>query len=250
MEMDVLFFTLAGAIVAGFVNGLAGFGTSLFSLGFWLQVFPPLEAVALSVATSIATGVQGLWVVRKQTLENVPRLLRFLLPALIGIPIGILALNWVEPIALKLLIATLLLTYGAFFIVRGSLPKFERPTPIADRAVGFLGGILGGLAGLSGALLVMWCALRPWPRHETRAVLQPFNFVILAITCAILAFRGAYQFELLTALGIVLVASFFSAQMGIALFKRISDTQFRWLLIALMFASGLALLIREVIGLL
>src|SRR5699024_8893634 len=41
VTLEFLFFVIAGAAAGGFVNGLAGFGTSLFALGWWLQVMPP-----------------------------------------------------------------------------------------------------------------------------------------------------------------------------------------------------------------
>ena len=236
---------VAGAAAAGFVNGLAGFGTSLFALGFWLQVFPPLNAVAMAVVVATVTGAQGLWVVRSQMNANKGRILRFLLPGLIGIPLGVAALAWIDSRWLKLLIAAVMLLYGLFFLTRGSLPKLERPTRAADLGFGFIGGILGGLAGLSGALVVMWLAMRPWPRHETRAVLQPYNFVILLITAILLAFNGAYTRDVLTALAIAIVIGTVAAQTGIYVFKQISDVQFRWLLIILMFLSGAGLMLRE-----
>ncbi|MEX0287409.1 MAG: TSUP family transporter, partial [Paracoccaceae bacterium] len=145
---------------------------------------------------------------------------------------------------LKLMIAGFLILYGLFFLLRRRLPKFERPTPVADMGVGFASGVLGGLAGLSGALPAMWCALRPWPRHETRAVLQPFNFVILLISCVILATRGAYTWDALPQIAAAIIAAGIAAQIGIAVFKRLDDTTFRWLLIGLMLASGLVLLLR------
>ena len=55
----------AGAIAGGFINGLAGFGTALFSLGFWLQIMPPQQAVALVLAMSVLSGIQGLILVRR-----------------------------------------------------------------------------------------------------------------------------------------------------------------------------------------
>ncbi len=233
-----------GAVAAGFINGLAGFGTALFALGFWLQVFPPLQAVALTVVVASATGLQGLWIVRREILRTRRRLLRFLLPALIGIPIGVWALAYIDPDLLKLVIAGFMLLYGAFFLLRRRLPAFDRPTPVIDRSIGFVSGVLGGLAGLSGALPSMWCAMRPWPRAEIRAVLQPFNFAILAVTAFILALRGAYVPELLPALGITVVIALVAAQVGIAVFKRLGDMQFRWLLIGLMFLSGATLMAR------
>ncbi len=239
-----LLYIVAGAIAGGFINGLAGFGTALFALGFFLQVLPPLQAVGLSVILSVMTGLPGVWVIRHSLLANPRRTTRFLLPAVLGIPVGVSLLGYIEPDVLKLLIAGFMILYGAFFLLRRSLPKFERPTPVGDGIIGFSGGVLGGLAGLSGALPAMWCALRPWPRHETRAVLQPYNVVILLISATVLAFRGAYPAEMLPLLALAIVVAMVTAQIGIFVFKRLSDNSFRWLVIGLMFASGLILLLR------
>ena len=113
--------------------------------------------------------------------------------------------------------------------------------------VGFSGGVLGGAASLSGALPMMWCALRPWPKAETRAVLQPFNVTVLALTAAALAVKGAYTRETLIYLALALPLSIIAAQLGIAIFKRLPDAAFRRLLIAMTFVSGAVLLAREMI---
>jgi len=243
---QIIALTLAGAAAGGFVNGLAGFGTGLFALGFWLQAFPPLEAVALSVVTATVTGLQGAWVVRHEIRANLGRLMRFLVPALFGIPLGVSLLILIEPRVLKLVIAGFLLFYGGFFLLRGALPTMDRTHPAVEAVVGFFSGVLGGLAGLSGVFMVTWCAMRPWPRRQTRALLQPFNLVVLVVTSVILAVRGAYSVALLPALGLAIVTAMLSAQIGIFAFHRMGDTQFRWVLIGLMFVSGLALGLREV----
>ena len=49
MSMDFLAVLLAGAFAGGAINGLAGFGTALFALGFWLQILPAAQAVAIVV---------------------------------------------------------------------------------------------------------------------------------------------------------------------------------------------------------
>ena len=51
---------------------------------------------------------------------------------------------------------------------------------IADGAIGFAGGILGGLAGLSGPLPILWANIRGWNKHERRGIFQLFNFTVLA----------------------------------------------------------------------
>ena len=38
---------VAGALAAGFVNGLSGTGYALIALGFWLQAMSPITAAPL-----------------------------------------------------------------------------------------------------------------------------------------------------------------------------------------------------------
>ncbi len=229
------------------MNGLAGFGTAMFALGFWLQFLSPIEAVAIVAVVSTVSGLQGVLLVRRAIREHFRRLARFLLPALPGIPIGAAALSFIEPRFLKLVVASFMLLYGGFFILRRNLPRYDRPMPFCDATVGFLGGVLGGATSLSGALPTMWCAIRAWSKSETRAVLQPFNVTVLGLTAMVFAARGIYTSEVLTLLAVALPVAILSAQAGIVVFKRLRDDQFRWLLVGLMFVSGLTLALRELI---
>jgi uncharacterized membrane protein YfcA len=241
---------VAGALAGGFINGLAGFGTALLSLGLWLQVLPPGQAVAMVVVLSVISGLQGVWIVRSDVRANRTRLLRFVLPALPGVPLGGLALSVISAPVLKLVIAAMMVLYGSFFMFRRSLPHFSRPTPAADMAVGFTGGVLGGAAGLSGALPTMWCAIRPWTKSETRAVLQPYNVLVLALAVVSLAFYGHYTAKTLLMILLMLPVTLIGAQLGIFVYRRLDDSQFRRLLIGLLFASGVLLFLRELPALL
>ncbi|MCY4169567.1 MAG: sulfite exporter TauE/SafE family protein [Rhodobacter sp.] len=241
------FLLVLGAAAGGFVNGLAGFGTALFALGFWLQFLPPAQAVAIAVMVSTVTGLQGVLIVRRDIRENSRRLAIFVCPALPGVLVGTAALSFVEPGFLKFLVAAFMLLYGGFFILRRNLPRIDRSTPLIDAIVGFLGGILGGAASLSGVLPTMWCAMRAWPKSETRAVLQPFNVIVLGVTAAVFFITGAYDAEVLTLLAVALPVAVISAQAGIAAFRRLGDDGFRRLLIGLMFFSGVALVLRSLV---
>ncbi len=242
-----ILYLVIGAIAGGFINGLAGFGTALFALGFFLSVMPALEAVAITVLISVFSGLQGLWIVRHAIADNPRRLARFLMPALIGIPLGVASLRQIDVSALKLLIAGFLILYGGFFTLRRRLPRIDRPTPVIDCAVGFFAGVLGGAASLSGALPTMWCSMRAWPRYETRAVLQPFNVTVLGLSALLLAWNGAYHSQTLIYASIALPTALAAAQGGIAVFKRLEDEVFRRLLIAVCFLSGSVLLLRELL---
>lgn len=229
---------IAGACAGGFINGLAGFGTALFTLGFWLQIMPPLQAVSIIVILSAVTGFQGLWVVRGAIRQNPRRLAVFLLPGIIGIPLGISGLSFIDGGTLKLIIGGFMFGYGLFFMMRKNLPTMKTPPVFADGLVGLAGGVLGGLASLSGALPTFWLSLRDWPKSEIRAVLQPFNMTILGLTACGFWYQGVYDRTTLIITGLMLPVSILCAQFGIILFRHLTDEQFRRGLMFLMFVSG------------
>ena len=124
MGADVIMLIIAGAFAGGFANGLAGFGTGLFALGWWLAAMPPLDAVITVVIMSLIGGAQGLYAVRNAI--NFGDQMRFLVPAAIGIMFGYLFLDEVNVTVLKLLVASLLILFGGFFTFRKTLPKLTK----------------------------------------------------------------------------------------------------------------------------
>jgi uncharacterized membrane protein YfcA len=245
MSSETFMFLILGGLAGGFINGFSGTGTALFAMGFLLNVLEPRQAVAVVALISVLAGLQGAWLVRAAILANPARLLRFLLPGLAGVPVGISLLAYVDAQSLRLLVAVFLISYGAYFGFRRALPRFERQTPFVDASVGLASGVLGGLASLSGTLPAIWLSLRPWPKAEVRAVMQPFNLGILATTVAMLAYGGAYTAATWLALGVALPAGLAAAQVGLWLFKKVSDDQFRRILIIMCLALGVGIMIRE-----
>ena len=65
MSVELIVWLVLGAAAVGFINGLAGFGTALMSLGVWLQLMALWQAVAVVAAMSATSGVQSLWLIRR-----------------------------------------------------------------------------------------------------------------------------------------------------------------------------------------
>ena len=244
--MDMLLvFLLAAGLSGGFVNGLAGFGTALFSLGWLLQVMPPQQAVAIALICSLVTGVPGVWQVRHSIDRR--RLALFILPAFAGIPIGTVLLGLIDTQLLSFLVGGMLLLYGGYFAFRRTLPAIEGNWTLVEAGIGFVGGVLGAMAGLSGALPSMWLALRPWPKVVQRGIMQPFSMVILLVATVLLALEGVFTPDVLYNLGFVLPASMFGAIIGLMLFRRMPDALYPRVLIGLMLISGGTLLARTLL---
>ena len=68
--------------------------------------------------------------------------------------------------------------------LRGLKFTISRPikaTTTADVAVGFLNGWLGGLTGLVGIVVTIWCQLRGLPKDRQRAVFQPVSLAAAVV---------------------------------------------------------------------
>lgn len=235
-----------GAFLGGFVNGLAGFGTALFALGWFLQIMEPPAAVAVVLGATVIVGIQGL--IETWSAINWPRLLRYIVPAGFGIPLGLMALAHVTGQQLSILVGCLLVVYGGYFTFRRNLPTIHGELKSVDVGLGFIGGALGSMAGLSGALPSMWGAMRPWSKHEQRAVLQSYNVIVIGVSIIGLAYNGAYNAAVLGNLAMALPVSILGGFIGIRLFRRLSDQGYRRLVISLMLISGLGLLGRALLS--
>ena len=118
---------------------------------------------------------------------------------------------------------------------------------VADGVVGFGGGALGGLAELSGVLPTIWCGLRGWSADTQRAVYQPFNLVILALALGSYATQGIMTVQVWGVLLVCLPATILGVYLGMRMYGRVNDRQFRVLVLWLLLASGVILTVSNLV---
>jgi uncharacterized membrane protein YfcA len=234
------FIILAGALAGGFVSGLAGFGTGLTALGIWLHVIAPDRAATLVIVCSIVAQVQTLPTIWHAIDRR--RLLPFILPGVIGVPIGAKLLTMVNPDVFRIAAGISLLGFASFMLFGRPTAKIAWGGRIADGAIGFAGGVLGGLAGLSGPLPTLWASLRRWSKDERRAVFQAFNFSILATALFAHAVAGLIDRELLHLMVFALPGTISGAWLGAWVYRRLSDRHFDRVVLYLLAMSGMTLI--------
>ena len=229
-----------GALAGGFVSGLAGFGTALMALGIWLYVLPPAIVVPLVLICSI--------VAQTSTLPSIWRTIDFrlvwpfLIGGLFGVPLGTLMIAHADPQLFKLSFGVLLLVFPtALFLNRASV-AFTFGGRLADGLVGFAGGILGGLAGLSGPLPTLWASVRGWAKDERRGIFQTFNWTVLSTSLCLQAATGLVTVEVLQFALFLLPATLLGTWLGARTYHALSDRNFRDVVLALLFLSGVGLL--------
>ena len=227
-----------GAFAGGFVAGLAGFGTALMALGIWLYVLPPSDAVPLILICSVVAQswtLPSLWRSFDFTL-----IWPFVIGGLIGVPLGTLLVAQADPNAFKLTVGVFLLLFPlALYFSKPMAFRFGgRP---ADAAIGFAGGILGALAGLSGPLPILWATIRGWGKDERRGIFQTYNWAVLFAALCLQAASGLIAGHVVWLALLAFPGTILGAWLGARCYHAMSDRNFRDVVLSLLFLSGVAL---------
>lgn len=230
-----------GAFVAGFTTGFAGFGTGLVASGLWFHALPAPMVPPLVALASVAAQLVGLISVRKAFAWRAA--LPYLLGGAVGVPLGVLALAAASPFLLRTSVGCFLLGYAAFQLAQ------RRPAAIgdwggrpADAMVGVGGGFLGGFAGLSGPLPLVWLQLRGGPGDRQRATYQPFNIVVLALAALGMGLAGQIGVSTLAVALLCLPVTLVGAWIGARAYLGVSERTFQRIVLLLLMASGVILL--------
>jgi uncharacterized membrane protein YfcA len=234
---------VAGALAAGFVNGLSGTGYALVALGFWLQAMSPVTAAPLTALSSVAGHIQSL--PRIWSGVQWPRLWPFLLAGAIGVPLGTMFLGDLRPQPLKIGVGILLIVYSAWMAFVRRPPIVAGGGRTADAFVGLLGGVMGGMASLSGPAPTIWAQLRGYSKNEQRGINQPFNMTVLVLALASAGIAGYLDRTFFVWAAITVPSTLIGARIGLALYGRINDVQFRRILLALLAFSGATLILSS-----
>ena len=230
---------LGGASAGGFVSGLAGFGNGLMALGIWLHILAPATAATLVVICSVVSQAQtipAIW----HAIDRA-RVWPMLAAGLLGVPLGTRLLTRLDPAAFRLGMGALLLAYSGFMLLGRFRTRILWGGRAADGAVGFAGGVLGGLAGLSGPLPTMWATLRGWGKDERRGVFQAFNLAVLAAVAVAHAASGLLTAELGWLALLALPGTLAGTWLGARAYRRLSDQRFHEVVLSLLGMSGLTL---------
>jgi uncharacterized membrane protein YfcA len=239
MEAIALSVLVTGALAGGFVSGLAGFGTGLVALGIWLYVFPPSVAVPLVLICSVISQTSTL--LHFWRLIDFKLVWPFLIGGLAGVLPGTMLVAQADPRVFKLVVGLLLLVFPT------ALYFNRRPVAVtfggraADALVGFAGGVLGGLAGLSGPLPTLWASVRGWGKDERRGVFQTFNWTILSAALCLQAGAGHITQDVARFALLALPGTILGAWLGARTYRVLSDRNFRDVVLGLLFLSGVGL---------
>jgi uncharacterized protein len=233
--------TAVAIFLSALVSSVAGFAFSAIagSALSYLKI-EPVRAVQMMVVCSIATQLYAVWNIRDSIRW------RSLLPMVgagaMTIPLGVWLLLHADALVYAAGLGIFLTAYGGYIAFRRESSGI-RGSRWHDAAAGALGGLAGGLAGIPGAPVTIWCAMRGWDKLTQRAVYQPYILAMQIVAIACLRWLAPQHLGIAHDLSLVPFA-LLGAVGGLAIFRLMSNRQFQVAVSVLLVVSGIGLLVR------
>jgi uncharacterized membrane protein YfcA len=238
LELPIfLLATFAGALVAG----LSGFAFGLVAASIWLYVLSPLQTATLIIAFGLIVQGFAVWKLRRAL--DWKKLWPFVAGAALGVPVGVTILTWANPAHARMGVGAFLVLYSLYALFRPAINPVKAGGAAVDAGVGFLNGVLGGITGLAGILVTIWCGLRGWPKDVQRTVFQPVAVATFLMSALWIGARGAITADTIKLFLIGLPALLAGTWLGLKLFGRLDEAMFRKVVLALLLASGVVLIV-------
>jgi len=247
MGVSLITIVALGAFLGGFVQGLSGFAFGLVAIGIWAFAVEPALTGPLVVFGSLIGQLASFTAARRQL--EAARIWPFIAGGLLGVPLGVMLLRRIDPNAFKLVVGLILVTWCPTMLLLRRTPRIVWGGPWADAGVGWVGGVMGGLGGLTGPAPVLWCALRGWGRDTQRVIFQNYNVAMQAVAMGGYVVTGTIGRDALWLFAIVAPAMLLPTLVGARLYRRFSDAGFRRLILLLLTASGVVLVVAGIAGL-
>jgi uncharacterized membrane protein YfcA len=236
---------------AGMMSGLTGFAFSAIG-ALTLFLLAPITAVPLLQALSACNQMLSVGKLRKDMPKTAgewwPRGPGpAILGGLAGVPVGVWLLNNLPGPRIVLTLGVLIILYSLYSLLKPAGLKIHgfggAPSGVV---VGALGGAIGGFTAFPGLSVVIWTGLRDLAKAQSRAIVQPF---ILTLQLSSLVTNGIqhpknFGTPFWTALVLMIPVVLPGTLLGVWLYHRISEVDFKRACFLLLGISGVGLLVK------
>ena len=230
-----LAFVAASAIIAGLARGFSGFGAALIFVPLASTAIGPTTAAALLLIVDIVMASPLLpraWGIADR--RNVGTML---IGTLVGVPAGTLVLTQADPIAIRWMIAALVLAMLTLLI--SGWRYHGRPAPPVDVGVGLVAGFFTGIAQVGGPPVVAyWLGAAKQP-DLVRANIVLYFAASALITCVSYVVAGLLTTQVIGLALLIGPAYGLGLFAGSHSFGFASEATFRWICYALIALAGL-----------
>ncbi len=233
---------LAGTtFAAALLQAVSGFGFAVLAVPLFLLLVDPAQAVQLAI---ILTTALSLAVVSRLRRTVAPALLlRLSVGSLAGLPIGLFAFRYADPLLVRLGAGAMILAFAvimAGFQRRGGQPWVPfGMTQTRDLAAGAVAGAATALVGMAGPPVLIYLLLAGTAAQTVRATLLAFFALSYGATVVSHAATVGIPDPTWVIAGILAPFALFGGLAGRPIGDRLGSSGFAILAIALLTVAGL-----------
>jgi uncharacterized membrane protein YfcA len=224
------------------VQSVSGFGLALLAVPLLSFVIDPKVAVVLLAIVGPLSTISIAFAEREHVLWSL--VLRMAGPALLGMPIGFWILTKLGARALEVMIGVLVIVLTGLLVSRVRL--WDRSG--VDVAAGFASGILATSTGTNGPPLVIVLHAKHLSPPRFRATVSATLVVEGLVTLAVFAIGGRIDAEVWKLVLFAIPGLVVGRFAGTWVVRRLDPERFRILVVALLFATAIALLVDALLG--
>lgn len=238
--MEVYFYLTAIAFLAGFIQGLSGFGSVLLSLPLMVLFLDIREAIPLVNLMGVILSV--MLFVQLRSHWDWGKIMPLLAGALPGIPVGVYLLKRMDPAHVQIILGLVLVAYALYGLL------FRLPVGKVGSAwaylFGFVAGGLGGAISASGPSVIVYTSLQAWTKDQIKVTLQGF-FIISGLLIGVFhaasgLTTGGVIFNFFVSIPTLLAGTW----LGSMLYGRFREEGYRRVMLVLLGALGVFTLVR------
>lgn len=228
--------------LAGFTQGLSGFGSILLALPLLTIMLDIKTVVPLAALDAFLATIILLFELRRHL--DWKKILPLVAGSLPGIPIGVFFLKYMNTDAIQLTMGIMLLVY-AFFGLLFRPVVWEMKAAGASLA-GFGAGCLGGALGASGPPVIVYTSLQPWTKDVIKATLQGFLAASGMVVILLHALSGLTTMPVLRYFLVSMPALVVGTILGSFFYGRIDEKAYRRIILIVLALLG-GFLVYEVL---
>ena len=173
-------------LLAGFVQGLTGFGSALVAIPLLSLILDIKTAVPLCMLNGLIITSYLAFALRRHLDSN--KIFPLLIGALPGIVVGVYLLKEVDSSYIRYGIGGLLIGYSLYNLIVS--PRPLNPGRTWGYLAGFLTGTIGAAFSAGGPPAIIYTTLTSWKKDEIKATLTGFFVVNGYITALVHAVSG------------------------------------------------------------
>lgn len=245
MASGIFIVLAATTFGAALLYAISGFGFAVLAAPLFLLFLDPAPAIQLVI---ILSTVQSIVVLRGLLPAIAPwLLLRLALGSLVGLPLGLLAFRYADPMVVRAAAGAMIFGFAILMAVsrrRSGQPGQGKPwtafamSPRLDLAAGAVSGIAGALVGQPGPPVLIYLLLAGATASTVRATLLAFFALSYGVTLASHAVTIGIPAPTWLAAAILIPFAFLGGLAGRPIGDRLGAEAFARLAIALLAVAG------------